>query len=264
MAFSLFFAHNLRIPVADTKADQYFSQTITQASIAYATVRTLNATVSIIQESKLQLEPAGIGVSLAVGQVLDPLNDMVERVSNVLVFSIASLGVQKLLFEITLSFFASLAAILLIIISLLSLLEFAWVKIVQKAMLQFAILLIVARICLPFSALANDFLAKNFFEPRINQANLALEFKSNSLKIIEDIQLPSQGTFSILTHGVDFLTKKATDLQDMIQYLTQNASNMIENLLTLTFLYASIFLVQVLLLPLFTFWILIKSLQIIL
>lgn len=52
----------------------------------------INATVSVIQQSSVQLEPAEIGLSLAVGQIADPINDMVEKLSNVLVMSITSLG----------------------------------------------------------------------------------------------------------------------------------------------------------------------------
>ena len=52
----------------------------------------INATVSVIQQSSVQLEPAEIGLSLAVGQIVDPINDMVEKLLNVLVMSITSLG----------------------------------------------------------------------------------------------------------------------------------------------------------------------------
>jgi hypothetical protein len=44
--------------------------------LTYATCRVINASVSIVKESSLQLEPAGVGISLAVGQALDPIDDM--------------------------------------------------------------------------------------------------------------------------------------------------------------------------------------------
>jgi len=63
--------------------------------------RGFNAVVSVFQESEVQLEPAGVGVSLALGQALDPINDLVERFSWVMLASLTSLGIQKFLIEIT-------------------------------------------------------------------------------------------------------------------------------------------------------------------
>jgi hypothetical protein len=70
--------------VLDTTADDYFRDAITKAGLTYATCRAVNASISIVKESSLQLEPAGVGVSLAVGQALDPIDDMTERLSDVL------------------------------------------------------------------------------------------------------------------------------------------------------------------------------------
>lgn len=94
-AFTLFMLPGLRIPLLDQKANAYFSETITQAGIAYGVCRVVNASVSVVKESQLQIEPAGIGVSLAAGQVLDPLDDMTERVSDILITAIISLGMLR-------------------------------------------------------------------------------------------------------------------------------------------------------------------------
>jgi hypothetical protein len=73
IAAALFFSSVTKIPVLDTKTDTYFNDAITKAGLAYATCRAINASVSVVKGSTLQLEPAGVGVSLAVGQVLDPI-----------------------------------------------------------------------------------------------------------------------------------------------------------------------------------------------
>ena len=70
IAIGLFFAAGLRLPVIDTSTDTYFREAITKAGVAYATCRVINASVSIVKDSTLQLEPAGVGISLAVGQAL--------------------------------------------------------------------------------------------------------------------------------------------------------------------------------------------------
>ena len=66
VAILLFFSSGLKLPVLDTMTDAYFREAITKAGVAYATCRVINASVSIIKDSSLQLEPAGVGVSLAL------------------------------------------------------------------------------------------------------------------------------------------------------------------------------------------------------
>ncbi|MBW2512539.1 MAG: hypothetical protein JRE01_11000, partial [Deltaproteobacteria bacterium] len=79
----------------DTRASAYIDQSLMNAGAAFLLARGFNAVVSVFQESELQLEPAGVGVSLALGQALDPINDLVERFSWVMLASLTSLGIQK-------------------------------------------------------------------------------------------------------------------------------------------------------------------------
>jgi hypothetical protein len=85
----------------DTKSTEYVDKSLTNAGTAFLLARGLNAVVSVFQESEVQLEPGGVGVSLALGQALDPVNDLVERFSWVMLASLTSLGIQRFLIEIT-------------------------------------------------------------------------------------------------------------------------------------------------------------------
>jgi heme exporter protein D len=62
----------------------------------YAVTRGLNAVVSMAQGTELSIEPLGVGVTLAPGEILDPLNDLIEQVSTVLLIASASIGMQKI------------------------------------------------------------------------------------------------------------------------------------------------------------------------
>lgn len=87
--------------IVDEKSTEYIDNSLTNAGTAFVLARSFNAIVSVFQESEVQLEPAGVGVSLALGQVLDPVNDLVERFSWIMLASLTSLGIQKFLVEIT-------------------------------------------------------------------------------------------------------------------------------------------------------------------
>ena len=87
--------------VVDTRSIEYVDQSLKNAGAAFLLARGFNAVVSVFQESEVQLEPGGVGVSLALGQALDPVNDLVERFSWVMLASLTSLGIQRFLIEIT-------------------------------------------------------------------------------------------------------------------------------------------------------------------
>ena len=80
----------------DDYVDNYTSEAITNAAITYASARGLNALVSMLQSTEVE---AGVFVSgsMTIGEVLDPLNDMIERFSTVMTWVLASLAGQKVL-----------------------------------------------------------------------------------------------------------------------------------------------------------------------
>lgn len=79
----------------DQYGEDYIDSALERATVAFGLAKTTNAVVSMLQDSEIAVSPAGLGLTLAVGELLDPLNDMVERFSWVMVASMVSLGVQK-------------------------------------------------------------------------------------------------------------------------------------------------------------------------
>ena len=140
---------------ADTKATAYIDQSLKNAGATFLLARGFNAVVSVFQESELQLEPAGVGVSLALGQALDPINDLVERFSWVMLASLTSLGIQKFLIEITP--FLSIQVLLLLALS--ALLAGVWqTKRTPIDLSQIGRILLLSAIVLRFAVPAMAFL----------------------------------------------------------------------------------------------------------
>lgn len=69
---------------------------------------------------KSSARTGGGGHIFGRGQALDPIDDMTERLSDVLVTAITSLGVQKLAYEIGVSIAPQLFAIFLLALSIVS------------------------------------------------------------------------------------------------------------------------------------------------
>lgn len=254
LAAVLFVSPGLRLPVLDDATDAYFRTAITKAGLSYATCRVINASVSVIKDSSLHLQPAGVGVSLAIGQVLDPIDDLTERVSDILVTAITSLGVQKLAYEIGVSLVPPLLAIFMLALSLLVWLESRKIRLLQNALIRLALLFLIARFCLPLSALVNEFINENFFHDRITDARGKLSANSTQLDKLKNFTLPDTG---ILGTG-SFLRKKTVELSEALTEIAENMGELIDNLLQLAFLYVGIFLIQVIILPLLAFYVLLK------
>ena len=77
----------------DRLSEETASDALTRSLVTFAASRALNGAISAAQGTELALEPAGIGVVLSVGQVLDPINDLVERFSWIMLASTTSLAV---------------------------------------------------------------------------------------------------------------------------------------------------------------------------
>lgn len=259
LSIVLFFSSGVQIPVLDSTADSYFKDSITKAGVSYGVCRVINATVSVIQESSVQLEPAGIGLSLAVGQIVDPINDMAERLSNVLVMSIASLGVQEIAYEISITVVPQILAFFLLIVSFLVWFKNDRVFRLQKIMIAVLVIASIARFCLPISSMANEFLQEAFFDDKIIDANEKLTASTSELQTIEEIELPKvEGVLGTIGNSASYLKEKSIEFKNTIQVIIENKTEIIENLLRLTFLYLGIFIIQVLVLPLLIFWLLMK------
>lgn len=167
----------------DSKATEYVDQSLVRASAAFVLARTINAIISVFEESELQLEPGGIGASIALGEVLDPINDMIERFSWVMLVSVTSLGIQKVLIEVGPWFSISIVLSL----GLLLLLADLWVgkylpinlRRVGGTLVLFAILI---RFAVPAMASLNQQVYESVLEKKYLESTAQVEESIDELK----------------------------------------------------------------------------------
>lgn len=82
------------------RCDAYLTGWIDQALATAGTAGVINAGLSVIEDSELQLEPGGLGASVALGDLVRPVNDMASRVLYVALAAAVSLKIQQKLIEI--------------------------------------------------------------------------------------------------------------------------------------------------------------------
>ncbi len=257
IAVALFMLPGLELPYVDKNTDTYFTDSMTKASLAYGVCRVVNASVSVIKESQIQVEPAGLGVSLAAGQVLDPLDDMTERASNILVTAIVSLGIQKIVYELCVSFAPPVIGVAVLILVGVSLIKGDRAGAIRRTVLKTIILLAVARLCLPASSVINAYLHDDYFSPQITMAKDSLAMTSPELERLKDMTMPeADGVVETVKSGFNYVGEKTSDLGAALKSMVKNMGSMISNLMKLSYLYVAIFVVQVVLIPLGVFWLL--------
>ncbi len=81
----------------DTPSERYAEAALKRALVTFAVARTLNGVISVAQGTEVAVEPGGVGVTFTLGQVLDPINDLVEQFSSVMLIAASSLGLQNVL-----------------------------------------------------------------------------------------------------------------------------------------------------------------------
>lgn len=78
----------------DASASAHAEAGLKRALATFAAARALNAAISVAKGTELSVAPAGLGVTLTPGQVLDPVDDLVEQFSSLMLLASVAFGVE--------------------------------------------------------------------------------------------------------------------------------------------------------------------------
>lgn len=84
----------------DERARVAVDDGLVRALAIFATARSLNAIISVVQGTEISVQPAGFGPNFAPGQILDPVNDLVEQFSELMLLASVSFGLQLFLINV--------------------------------------------------------------------------------------------------------------------------------------------------------------------
>lgn len=255
---SLLLAGSVKLPGLDTRAEQSFRNNLKTSLLTYGTLRTLNAVISFAQESEVAASPAGVGLTMAVGQILDPINDIVERGCNVLETSIMALGALNILQELSQLFAVKILGGFLAVASVCRL--FGYTAGLSSFLVRVCLLLALVRFVLPVAALGNDVLDRAYFDQRIRTHQQNLEPFTSQHEPSFKAGDADQNT-DFLDRLKDALNPSIVLRQVSTSYtmLKENAANIVSNTVDLAILFLGKLLFQVLLLPMAIFWLLLRT-----
>lgn len=194
----------------DRPSERFLEQSLERSLVAFATARALNGVISVAQGTEVALEPAGVGVNFSPGEILDPVNDLIERFSWVMLAASGSLGVQKLLLEI--SAWWPVTALLCggVALAVWGFWRGTWQNLWFKRVLGRLLLLsLVLRFAVPLLSLTGEIIYLQFLAPQYEQASGQLEATRAEVDLLNhSLSSPAQEESGLL----DTIGNIATEL----------------------------------------------------
>jgi hypothetical protein len=217
-----------------------------RALIAFAAARTLNAAISVAQGTQVALQPAGVGVTLSLGEVLDPVNDLVEQFSSLMLVAAVAFGVQKVLLAVGAHWAVSLA----VTVAALGWGLAYWHGRAPPWLARAVVVLVAVRFALPVATLGSDWVFQRFLADDYRQAQSALDALSAQVErgtAAAAAEPKEQGLLDRIKRWGD---EKTAEWRGRVDELRQAAERAAEHLVRLIV----VFVLQTIVLPLALMW----------
>jgi len=236
----------------DISSKKYIDKAFNRALISFGIAKTLNGVISVAQGTEVAIQPAGIGINLTPGQILDPVNDLVERFSWIMLMSSTSLGIQKMFMIMSVwpAFNYFLTFILLFGLLLLfnKTKKYASLRIF---ILRISLLIIVLRFAIPITSLSNQAVYSIFLEKEYVTSTTELEHATEEIGALnknESFNQPNIRKKSVWESAKDFYksTSEMLDINKKIEQYKQAATETTRHIINLIV----VFLFQTIIIPL--------------
>jgi hypothetical protein len=239
------------LPQIDAAANQLVDSGMKRALLSFASARVLNGVISVAQGTEVALQPGGMGVILSLGQVLDPVNDLVEQFSNLMLIASVSFGAQKMLMSIggnwVVSLGLTITAAAWIFFYLRRLYTPAWLS-------RVLVILLMIRFALPVITIGTDMLFQKFMAADYHANQQSISVASEQLNELTPPQQITKENPGVIKKFQNWWGEKSSQLDvksrfDQLKLAAENATQHIVNLIV-------IFLLQTLVIPLLILWML--------
>ena len=233
----------------DQLAKDYTEQGLKRVLVTYALARGLNGVISVAQGTEIAVQPVGVGVTFTPGQILDPVNDLIEQFSSVVLVSGASLGIQRMLIQMTSWHWFSLLCSLMLVVSLIML----WsnktdVPFKMSMAYKIAAALLVVRFVIPLIAVINENIYTIFLQPQYNESSQLLDKTADAVvqlnRDVSEINT-DEATFSDKLEDIYNSASAMVDIQSQLTSLKKTVDEVSQYVLNMIV----VFVLQTLIFP---------------
>ena len=164
----------------DENAKKLIDESFKQAVIVFGSAKALNGVISLAQGTELDLP----FVVIAIGEILDPINDLVEQFSLIMLASLISLGIQKILLNfVTNEIFNYILIVLVVILNIWLFKRFQNDEKLRDIFFKTTFIFLFLRFSIPMIGYVNDITYNYFVKPQYNIEKL----NENILQVKEDV-----------------------------------------------------------------------------
>jgi len=243
----------------DQRAEVEYEKLFQRALITFALARTINGVISVVQGTEIALQPAGVGVTLTPGEILDPVNDLIERFSWIMMGATVSLGIQNVLLDISAwwliqSLIAVLCAWVVMRLWYPGKAEAGW-QMSGLLLRRVLLVLLLVRFAVPVMLIVNDFLYQQFLESRYEASSQIITEASDELALLsveaeaEGVEAGESGILDSISQAWSN-TFDSLDMSGKLDRMQTRASEVVEHLVQLSV----VFILQTGLLPIAFLW----------
>lgn len=233
----------------DASASAQAEAGLKRALATFAAARALNAAISVVKGTELAATPAGIGVTLAPGQVLDPVDDLVEQFSSLMLAASVAFGVEIALIRIGGHWAVSAA---------LSALALAWAwrawrGVPRRPWLdRFLVAALLVRFAVPLVVLGSEAGFRAFLQEDYAAGQATIEASRSE---VEARTAPPPAVEKSLAERLKGWLDRGPDVSGRIEELKSIATRAVEHMVRLIV----VFVLQTLVVPLLLLWALVGA-----
>ena len=218
-----------------------------RALTVFAAARALGAVVSIAQGTQVAMQPAGVGVNLAPGEALQPLDQLIDHFANVMLVASVSFGIQLLLLEIGSHWIVSTA----LSAALLTFVLLRWRGIAMRWLQPALIALLVLRFAIPLSAFASEVIYRTFMSESYVKELASIKVSSTKVTGGSEAEAPTdENALSRFQRW----KKSLPDLKANYESILAAASEWSRSIVRLI----ALFIVQTIVLPVVLLWLVVR------
>jgi hypothetical protein len=232
----------------DAPAMERVDAGLKRALVSFASARALNAVISVLQGTEVTAQPMGFGVVFTPGQVLDPVNDLVESFSNAMLAASVAFGIQKVLIGVggywPISMLLTVVAV-----------AWAWQRFhpsqrPSAGLSRLLVILVMLRFAIPVVTLGSDVLFEKFLAADYAASQQAIDASSAQIEKAEPPVAAPAGNAGVLDKMKSWLAEKNLDASARLEALKLAVEKITERIINLIV----IFLLQTLIVPLLLLW----------
>lgn len=166
------------LPAIQNMANSQVDAGLKRALITFASARALNAVISVVQGTEFSVQPLGVGLTLTLGQVLDPINDLVEQFSSLMLVASVAFGIQKMLLIVGAHWLIS---------ALVTAFAFIWAALVwwdrsPPWMSRVILVLVMIRFAIPVITIGSDFAFQQLMTKDYTESQRILDISAEEVK----------------------------------------------------------------------------------